>query len=167
MRTEKVGDHEVHGYTDVSYDVDSTHKLVGWAAERNGTENIADKITVPEGSTSVNVYAIIKEGYWVSFDSDGGSAIDSQFVFDKISLNDQTTPTKPGYKFACWYNGTEKVENDATISSSMTLTAHWKATEVNYTVNYWQQKVTDDKNATDAQKTYEYVSAETKRQLQE
>ena len=29
--------------TDVSYDVDSTHKLVGWAAERNGTENIADK----------------------------------------------------------------------------------------------------------------------------
>ncbi len=45
----------------------------------------------------------------------------------------------------------------------MTLTAHWKATEVNYTVNYWQQKVTDDKNATDAQKTYEYVSAETKK----
>ena len=46
----------------------------------------------------------------------------------------------------------------------MTLTAHWKATEVNYTVNYWQQKVTDDKNATDAQKTYEYVSAETKKE---
>ena len=88
---------------------------------------------------------------------------DSQFVFDKISLNDQTTPTKPGYEFVGWYNGTEKVENDATISSPMTLTAHWKATEVNYTVNYWQQKVTDDKNATDAQKTYEYVSAETKK----
>lgn len=46
------------------YDVDSTHKLVGWAAEKNGTTNIADKITVPKGSTSVNVYAIIKEGYW-------------------------------------------------------------------------------------------------------
>ena len=138
-------------------------KLVGWAADQNGTTNIAKNITVPEGSTSVNVYAIIKEGYWVTFDSDGGSAIDSQFVFDKISLNDQTTPTKPGYEFAGWYNGTEKVENDATISSPMTLTAHWKATEVNYTVNYWQQKVTDDKNATDAQKTYEYVSAETKK----
>ena len=163
MRTEKVADHNGHDYSHVSYDVDATHKLVGWAADQNGTTNIAKNITVPEGSTSVNVYAIIKEGYWVTFDSDGGSAIDSQFVFDKISLNDQTTPTKPGYKFAGWYNGTEKVENDATISSSMTLTAHWKATEVNYTVNYWQQKVTDDKNATDAQKTYEYVSAETKK----
>ena len=163
MRTEKVADHKGHDYSHVSYDVDATHKIVGWAANQNGTDDITKNITVPEGSTSVNVYAIIKEGYWVTFDSDGGSAIDSQFVFDKISLNDQTTPTKPGYTFDGWYNGTEKVENDATISSPMTLTAHWKATEVNYTVNYWQQKVTDDKNATDAQKTYEYVSAETKK----
>ena len=45
----------------------------------------------------------------------------------------------------------------------MTLKAHWSAIEVSYTVNYWQQKVTDDKNATEAQKTYEYVSAETKK----
>ena len=165
MRTEKVGDHEVHGYTDVSYDVDSTHKLVGWAAERNGTENIADKITVPEGSTSVNVYAIIKEGYWISFDSDGGSIVDSQFVLngDKLTLDKSTTPTKPGYTFAGWYNGLTKVENGATVTSPMTLKAHWNAAEVNYTINYWQQKVTDDKNATDAQKTYEYVSAETKK----
>ena len=163
MRTEKVADHKGHDYSHVSYDVDATHKIVGWAANQNGTDDITKNITVPERSTSVNVYAIIKEGYWVTFDSDGGSAIDSQFVFDKISLNDQTTPTKPGYTFDGWYNGTEKVENDATISSPMTLTAHWKATEVNYTVNYWQQKVTDDKNATDAQKTYEYVSAETKK----
>ena len=163
MRTEKVADHKDHDYSHVSYDVDATHKIVGWAANQNGTDDITKNIAVPEGSTSVNVYAIIKEGYWVTFDSNGGSAIDSQFVFDKISLNDQTTPTKPGYEFVGWYNGTEKVENDATISSPMTLTAHWKATEVNYTVNYWQQKVTDDKNATDAQKTYEYVSAETKK----
>ena len=163
MRTEKVADHNGHDYSHVSYDVDATHKLVGWAADQNGTDDITKNITVPEGSTSVNVYAIIKEGYWVTFDSDGGSAIDSQFVFDKISLNDQNNTYKAGYTFDGWYNGTEKVENDATISSPMTLTAHWKATEVNYTVNYWQQKVTDDKNATDAQKTYEYVSAETKK----
>lgn len=144
MRTEKVADHNGHDYSHVSYDVDATHKLVGWAADQNGTTNIAKNITVPEGSTSVNVYAIIKEGYWVTFDSDGGSAIDSQFVFDKISLNDQTTPTKPGYKFAGWYNGTEKVENDATISSSMTLTAHWKATEVSYTVIHWWENADDN-----------------------
>ena len=144
MRTEKVADHNSHDYSHVSYDVDSTHKLVGWAAEVNGTDNITKNIAVPEGSTSVNVYAIIKEGYWVTFDSNGGSAIDSQFVFDKISLNDQTTPTKPGYEFAGWYNGTEKVENDATISSPMTLTAHWIPKQVSYTVIHWWENADDD-----------------------
>ena len=165
MRTEKVGDHEVHNFTTVSYEVDSTHKLVGWAAKKNGTENIADKISVPADQTSVNVYAIIKEGYWVSFNSDGGSIVDSQFVLhgDKLVLGKDTTPTKPGYSFDGWYNGLTKVENGATVTSPMTLTAHWKAAEVSYTINYWQQKVTDDKNATDAQKTYEYVEAVTKK----
>ena len=165
MRTEKVGDHDAHNFTAVSYEVDSTHKLVGWAAKKNGTENIADKITVPAGQTSVNVYAIIKEGYWVSFNSDGGSIVDSQFVLhgDNLVLDKSTTPTKPGYSFDGWYNGLTKVENGATVTSPMTLTAHWKAAQVNYTINYWQQKVTDDKNATDAQKTYEYVEAVTKK----
>lgn len=144
MRTEKVADHKGHDYSHVSYDVDATHKLVGWAAEASGTDNIVTNIAVPEGSTSVNVYAIIKKGNWVTFDSDGGSAIDSQFVFDKISLNDQTTPTKPGYEFAGWYNGTEKVENDATISSPMTLTAHWIPKQVSYTVIHWWENADDD-----------------------
>ena len=144
MRTEKVADHNSHDYSHVSYDVDATHKLVGWAADQNGTTNIAKNITVPEGSTSVNVYAIIKEGYWVTFDSDGGSAIDSQFVFDKISLNDQTTPTKPGYTFIGWYNGTEIVENGSAVTTPMTLKAHWKATKVSYTVIHWWENANDD-----------------------
>ena len=144
MRTEKVADHKGHDYSHVSYDVDATHKLVGWAADQNGTTNIAKNITVPKGSTSVNVYAIIKEGYWVTFDSDGGSAIDSQFVFDKISLNDQTTPTKPGYSFGGWYNGTEEVENGTQITKPITLKAHWKATKVSYTVIHWWENADDD-----------------------
>ena len=144
MRTEKVADHKDHNYSHVSYDVDATHKLVGWAADQNGTTNIANSIAVPEGSTSVNVYAIIKEGYWVTFDSDGGSAIDSQFVFDKISLNDQTTPTKPGYTFGGWYNGSTKVENGTQITKPMTLKAHWTPKQVSYTVIHWWENADDD-----------------------
>lgn len=144
MRTEKVADHKGHDYSHVAYDVNSTHKLVGWAADQNGTTNIAKNIAVPEGSTSVNVYAIIKEGYWVTFDSDGGSAIDSQFVFDKISLNDQTTPKKPGYTFDGWYNGESKVVDGTQITKPMTLKAHWKATKVSYTVIHWWENADDD-----------------------
>ena len=146
MRTEKVGDHEAHDFTTVSYDVDSTHKLVGWAAEKNGTKNIASSITVPADQTSVNVYAIIKEGYWISFNSDGGSIVDSQFVLhgDKLVLGKDTTPIKPGYKFDGWYNGLTKVENGATVTSPMTLTAHWKAAKVSYTVIHWWENADDD-----------------------
>ena len=149
MRTEKVGDHEAHDFTTVSYEVDSTHKLVGWAAKKNGTENIADKISVPTDKTSVNVYAIIKEGYWVSFNSDGGSIVDSQFVLhgDKLVLGKDTTPTKPGYTFDGWYNGLTEVHDGATVTSSMTLTAHWKAAEVNYTVIHWWENADDDEYA--------------------
>ena len=146
MRTEKVADHKGHNYSHVSYDVDVTHKLVGWAAKANGTTNIADSITVPTDKTSVNVYAIIKEGYWISFDSDGGSIVDSQFVLngDKLTLNKSTTPTKPGYSFAGWYNGLSKVENGATVTSPMTLKAHWNAAQVNYTVIHWWENADDD-----------------------
>ena len=149
MRTEKVGDHEAHNFTVVSYEVDSTHKLVGWAAKKNGTENIADKISVPADQTSVNVYAIIKEGYWVSFNSDGGSIVDSQFVLhgDNLVLDKSTTPTKPGYSFDGWYNGLTKVENGATATSPMTLTAHWKAAKVSYTVIHWWENADDDEYA--------------------
>ena len=144
MRTEKVADHKGHDYSHVSYDVDATHKIVGWAANQNGTDDITKNIAVPEGSTSVNVYAIIKEGYWVTFDSNGGSAIDSQFVFDKISLNDQTTPTKPGYEFVGWYDGESKVENGTEIKKPITLKAHWKATKVSYTVIHWWENADDN-----------------------
>ena len=157
MRTEKVADHKDHDYSHVSYDVDATHKLVGWAAIQNGTDDITKNIAVPEGSTSVNVYAIIKEGYWVTFDSNGGSAIDSQFVFDKISLNDQTTPTKPGYTFDGWYNGSTKVENGTQITKPMTLKAHWTPEKVSYTVIHWWENADDN--------GYSFHESETKKGL--
>ena len=146
MRTEKVSDHYTHDFTNVSYEVDATHKIVGWAAEKNGTTNIADSIAVPTDKTSINVYAIIKEGYWISFDSDGGSIVDSQFVLhgDKLVLGKDTTPTKPGYTFDGWYNDSGKVENVATVTTPMTLKAHWNAAKVSYTVIHWWENADDD-----------------------
>ena len=146
MRTEKVPDHDARDFTNVSYEVNATHKIVGWAAQKNGTTNIADSIAVPTDKTSVNVYAIIKEGYWISFDSDGGSIVDSQFVLngDKLTLNESTTPTKPGYSFDGWYDESSKVENGATVTNPMTLKAHWNAAEVSYTVIHWWENADDD-----------------------
>ena len=146
MRTQKVADRDGHDYSPITYDVDATHKLVGWAAVPNGKDNIATNIAVPTDAVSTNVYAIIEQGYWVTFDSDGGSNIDSQFVLngDKLTLNESTTPTKPGYTFDGWYDGSSKVENGATVTNPMTLKAHWEAKEVSYTVIHWWENADDD-----------------------
>ena len=146
MRTQKVADHDGHDYSSITYDVDATHKLVGWAAVPNGKDNIATNIAVSTDAVSTNVYAIIEQGYWVTFDSDGGSNIDSQFVLngDKLTLNESTTPTKPGYTFDGWYDGSSKVGNGATVTNPMTLKARWNAAEVRYTVIHWWENADDD-----------------------
>lgn len=59
-------------------------------------------------------------------------------------MNKSTTPTKPGYEFAGWYNGLSKVENGATVTTPMTLTAHWNAAEVSYTIIHWWENADDD-----------------------
>ena len=59
-------------------------------------------------------------------------------------MNKSTNPTKPGYTFDGWYNGSAKVENGATIESSMTLTAHWTPKQVNYTVIHWWENADDN-----------------------
>ena len=163
MKTEVVTDHEAHDFSSISYDVDSTHKLTGWAAEKNGTTDISKKISVPEGEDSVSVYAIIKTGNWVAFDSDGGTAISQQFVLDGdgIVLDSSTTPKKAGYTFEGWYDGTTKVSDGDKITEPVTLKAKWDAADVNYTINYWQQKVTDDKDAADADKNYDFKESRT------
>ena len=145
MKTEVVTDHEDHDFSSVSYDVDSTHKLMGWAAEKNGTTDISKKISVPEGKESVNVYAIIKTGNWVAFDSDGGSAISQQFVLEGegIVLDGTTTPEKSGYTFDGWYDGTTEVGNGDMITKPVTLKAKWKAATVKYTVIHWQENADD------------------------
>ena len=146
MKTEVVTDHEDHDFSSVSYDVDSTHKLMGWAAEKNGTTDISKKISVPEGKESVNVYAIIKTGNWVAFDSDGGSAISQQFVLEGegIVLDGTTTPEKSGYTFDGWYDGTTEVGNGDMITKPVTLKAKWKAATVKYTVIHWQENADDN-----------------------
>ncbi len=48
-----------------------------------------------------------------------------------------------------------------TLNENQTLYARWEEKETSkYTVIIWKQKVTDDKNATTAEKTYDYESSE-------
>jgi|GEM_PF-2689693 len=80
--------------------------------------------------------------YTVTFNSDGGSAVDSQTIAYGSKITKPTEPTKEGtdqyrYLFDGWYNGDTKwnFEND-TITGNVTLKAHWIQTTNQYTVTF-------------------------------
>ncbi len=96
----------------------------------------------------------------MTYDSDGGSYVAPEFYPAGETAELSAQPTKNGYSFEGWYDGDARVTSTTT---SVSVKAKWKEnSSAQYRVIYWQQKVTDDKNATDAQKTYAYVATETK-----
>ncbi|MBQ0079769.1 MAG: InlB B-repeat-containing protein, partial [Eubacterium sp.] len=97
----------------------------------------------------------------ISFDADGGVAVNPEFLNAGEGIKLPTT-TKNGYKLDGWYDGNTKVSDGATFTEAKTLKAKWTPQNVNYTINYWQQKPTDAVGAADSAKKYDYVESETK-----
>ena len=155
MRTMVVEDHEPHDISGIKYDVDAEHSVVGWT---DADGNRLTSVAVPEGADHVDVFAIVVSGVWVAFDAAGGTTVDHVFVNagEGIVL---PVSTRTGYTLEGWYLDDAKVVDGATFDAPVTLTAHWTPVEVAYTVNYWQQRVTDDKDADAAAKTYDFVES--------
>ncbi len=91
-----------------------------------------------DGSTVVNIY-YDRKTFTVTFDAGGGTlSDDASKTFKYGQRFDAQTPTRTGYAFEGWYleNGTEVTDN-TTVTKDMSLTAHWTANEVNYTVEHY------------------------------
>lgn len=61
----------------------------------------------------------------VTFDTDGGSAVATQKVIRGQKAASPTAPTKAGYTFDKWYNGTEVYDFNQSVTEPITLTAKW------------------------------------------
>lgn len=71
--------------------------------------------------------------YTVSFNTDGGSNIDTQQVEKGGRINKPIDPTKDGYEFLGWYFSDEEWSFVGFfVTNDMTLTAKWQ--QVNYSV---------------------------------
>ena len=124
------------------------------------------------GNSSISLYPILKEGYWVTFDSQGGSVIARQFVdrnvpADQRKVSDPGTMVKTGYTFSGWYTDEECTtlyDFSTEVTSPMTLYAGWKPdTETKYTVRYWIEYQSDPgTDGTDDVWDYKFVAAQVK-----
>jgi uncharacterized repeat protein (TIGR02543 family) len=87
--------------------------------------------------------------YAVAFDPNGGVVDPATATYTYDSNATLPTPTRVGYAFAGWYNGTTEVSSGVWKNANdVTLTAHWTAnTDTKYVVNYYQQDIYDDNYA--------------------
>ncbi|MBT1166839.1 InlB B-repeat-containing protein [Bifidobacterium simiarum] len=61
----------------------------------------------------------------VSFDSVGGSVVASQRIANGAKATRPANPTRSGYTFAGWFNGSVKWDFGRAVTGNLTLTAHW------------------------------------------
>ena len=70
----------------------------------------------------------------VTFNSDGGSDVTEQKVLRGQKATAPTAPTKAGYDFVGWYNGTTEFNFANTpVTENITLTAKWSASRIELT----------------------------------
>ena len=144
--------------SDVTFAVGAEKSITGWYEASDYSGSAVESVTLSDSNR--DLYAKVENGFWVTYDSDGGSYVAPEFYPAGETAELSAQPTKNGYSFEGWYDGNARVDS---TTMSVSVKAKWKEnSSADYRVIYWQQKVTDDKNATNAQKTYAYVATETK-----
>ena len=154
--------------------------FTGWS-ESSGYNN--DGRTAIENTTiTVNgnksYYPVFKSAHWVRFTSapvgSGATYIAPAFVLagaTAASAQPSENPIWKGHRFLGW-SETEDTNYEAEnafsaynfnqqLNSDVVLYAHWTAAEATYTVQFWKQNISDDKNA--ANKTYSFAAQETRK----
>ena len=100
----------------------------GWYKEETFVTRWDFDVPVNE---SMTLYGNFLQGYTVTFNSNGGSEVQGQSVFDGKKVNKPADPTKTGNDFAGWYSNTALTSAwnfDSAVTQNITLYAKWTVT---------------------------------------
>ena len=153
-------------------------------ADLNGWYELDDLTTVYEPGQSnvvitgdMTLYPSIEGGHWLIFNdndpvwdadksqyvSGGASFTPPAFYLDENTL-EPDPPTWTGYQFGGWYTTPDCNDGDefsfgSELTTNTTVYAKWIPSASQYRVIYWKQRPTDDYDAADADKTYDYAGS--------
>ena len=119
------------------------YNFLGWSADPNATEatyadessqfNLADT----QGA-SVNLYAVWKiNQYTITFNSNGGSEVESISIEYNATITKPADPSKTGYKFEKWYSDKELTSAyvfGSAVTENLNLYANW--TPIRYQITF-------------------------------
>ena len=166
--TKTVGTGETVSTADVTLPLPSTKGVTGWysskeAAEAQDAGKLVTEYTFANDSDpDVVLWPHIEEGHYVTFDARGGSYTKPQFVLNGKSASEPNDPTRMGYEFIGWSTSATQwnpYNFHSPVNDAVTLHAWWEAQDTTYTVVIWKQSVNDSKNASDADKTYDFAES--------
>lgn len=139
---------------DVNFPVGSDEAITGWYTDAAHTQKV-ESVTI--GTSDITLYAKVEKGYWLTFESNGGSYVAPAFYANGTPAAAPDEPAKSGYTFAGWYTdeGLTMAANFGSITESDTLYAKWtEKGNTSYTVIHWLENADDD--------GYSYKESETK-----
>jgi len=120
---------------------DCNHQIDGWYVDSGGKRWSETGAVSREYDSSITggiyIKAAHKTPYVVTFESNGGTDVDSQTVEAGDTAEEPEEPTKEGYTFNGWYTDedlTEEYDFSKVVASDMTLYAKWE--EITYTVSF-------------------------------
>ena len=128
------------------------YKFNGWY---DGSTQVSENATYSFIATESKTY----QAKWgikrldVTFDTDGGSNVDTQSIQEGKFATKPADPTKEGHTFVGWYNGTEEWSfTEDAIMQETTLKAHWTANDYTLTLT----KNIDGAGTVSGEGTYTY-----------
>ena len=136
-------DADITSFADVAIPLDSTHGVAGWYTDK-GLENEVTSLSYNEKAGCVFLYPKIQEGFWITYESNGGSYLAPQF-FTANRATEPTAPTRSGYAFTGWFTDsalTQQADFSA-IEGSTTVYAGWEVADTKYTVVHWWENADD------------------------
>ncbi|MDO5292454.1 MAG: InlB B-repeat-containing protein [bacterium] len=131
----------------------------GWYSNKNGTTKYNEKDIVKITNNTVLYAMWTPKTYQLSFDSQGGSAVDTKKTVTYDSqFGTFPVPSRTGYRFEGWYSDKAttrqyKEKDTVKITSNTTLYAKWSP--LSYQITFDSQggiPITDTKNVTYASK---------------
>lgn len=135
-----------------------------------------DSVTI---SDTLDLYPYVQEGHWITFDNNlarnntanrfddptTAKYIPPQFFPTGVNTQEpqtvsaEYTPHREGYTLDGWYKDAEMTQRftfGQQLTSDTTLYAKWTPASTTYSVVFWKQKATDNKDASNSEKTYDF-----------
>lgn len=141
-RSGKTGD--VISVSGVSYPLAEHQSITGWCTDKALTKPV-NSVTLE--NSNIDLYAKVETGYWITFESNGGSYVEPMFFAASATAQPPAAPVRHGYAFAGWYTDEALTQpaNFAQIKVSTKLYAKWtERTDVQYTVQHMIENADND-----------------------